>query len=304
MFKDRGQVADEEDKANDLELLRTANQFTLESWGRAGPNNEFTDVFLSYLNMFIQGVNFVSYNKEDVQGSSKDVQGSSKDTLCILLDESKIEIPEDKLINRDHKGNSSYSYSAKFDKNGIMIYRIPYKKIDAEDRLVNIMQRFAAHVGHSMLISNVKFSKSRKQLLTTSANLNKCEVFTLRRLMVNPNLHFLTPKHIKMSNDTQEYRKIRSYITADSGIPFQSDAISKWWGWNTGEIIKIDRDAAVPGSKDGYYYRIIGKSGSIAVSVRDGDEDEVDEGGNAGIDYDEIDEIDFMNVDKYEHDTV
>jgi DNA-directed RNA polymerase subunit H (RpoH/RPB5) len=278
MFMDRGLTPADGTIRDNLEELRTASLKQIEAWTLTGTGDtNISKDFEYFIYTFHDGVKLVG-----------DVEGKRLNTLCILFDESTMNSPDDKVATREVSGNSSYNYTAVFEGER-MVYRIPYKKLDDEKKISAIKERFAVHRGNSILVTNVKFSRTLKELLTAQPNLNRCEIFTMRRLMVNPNLSFLTPKHVKMT-ESVELRKIKSYITSESGIPFQSDIISKWWGWKPGEIIKISRDAIIPGSGDSIYYRLIGKSGSIAVSVL---EDKPDE-------QEEIEE-DFMNTELYDH---
>jgi len=132
----------------------------------------------------------------------------------------------------DENNNKTYVYFAPLttkEKQGVSVV----------NAFIDTSVEMGANVG--IIITNEGFtSDARKTLDTLTEPI--IQVFFDHQLYINPTTHMMTPRHTRLSPEER-----RSFLTKYKLQPRQilvisiDDPIVRYYGWNVGDIIKIER---------------------------------------------------------------
>lgn len=92
-----------------------------------------------------------------------------------------------------------------------------------------------------IIITPKELSPSAKKQLERLVNYN-IQVFIEYELGYDPTEHYLTPEHIALTKDEQREFLVKNNISIDQlPILLDTDPIAKYYGYKSGQVIKINR---------------------------------------------------------------
>jgi len=187
-------------------------------------------------------------------------------TLLELVEDRGYPIPEEEIVSFEQ-------FSIKYDNKGMNIFindEIRNKKIyiyfyneiksfgknDLKTIFQKIMDEVIDENVSILLILKDKENSSVAKELSRSVYDN-VEIFLRHNLMMNITKHSFAPKHILIEDEEKVNEILTMYRTTKSKLPtlLRTDAMSKYYGFKVGNLIKIIRKSPIVG--ESIFYRVV-----------------------------------------------
>lgn len=119
--------------------------------------------------------------------------------------------------------------------------------------IVDIKNNYTGEDGNIIIILK---NKPHNSLFKLSKEFKNIQFFWLNELINNITKHHLNPKFIKLNNDDVNTLMNRYHIRNKLQLPimFVSDPISKYFGYSSGDICRVERKSVTNGIDISYRY--------------------------------------------------
>jgi DNA-directed RNA polymerase subunit H (RpoH/RPB5) len=100
----------------------------------------------------------------------------------------------------------------------------------------------------------VIFPENLLESIGTEFLSERITIFSEIDLHFNPTKNILVPKHVKATEDDMKMLQYKKIANQDLPVILKSDPICKWYGFEEGDIVRVERDYC-----NDIYYRLVVK---------------------------------------------